>query len=188
MSETINIWSDEAEQYDSCRPRPPLILLDILTQLAQTQHPVLVVDLGSGTGLSTLIWSERAQQVIGIEPNDSMRQQAYYDVIARFRAIRAEQGFDRNVTSWSKDKHLDRMRDSDRFRYVKEITIHHNEEGNAERFIALTLSYGIARYLKLSSLSEKDFDLDHLKDIAQQVIGKQPIPWYFSYRVRIGIT
>ena len=35
-----------------------------------------MVDLGCGTGLSTLLWADTAQQVIGVEPNDDMRQQA----------------------------------------------------------------------------------------------------------------
>ncbi|MGB8758710.1 MAG: hypothetical protein WCD26_24090, partial [Pseudolabrys sp.] len=33
--------------YDAFRPRPPLVLLDILTQLAETPRPALVVDLGT---------------------------------------------------------------------------------------------------------------------------------------------
>src|SRR5262249_10583649 len=32
--------------------------------------------LGSGTGLSTRLWSDRADEVIGIEPSDDMRRQA----------------------------------------------------------------------------------------------------------------
>lgn len=42
-------------------------------------------------------------------------ENAFREVIARFRIIRTQHEFDRNVTSWSKDKHLDRMRDSGRF-------------------------------------------------------------------------
>src|SRR5438093_627275 len=63
-----------AARYHAYRPRPPEILLDVLLQLAQIQHPSLVVDLGSGTGLSTCVWATRAQRVVGIEPLDEMRQ------------------------------------------------------------------------------------------------------------------
>jgi len=42
-----------ADVYDSYRPRPPEVVPDILTQLAQAPQPALVIDLGSGTGLST---------------------------------------------------------------------------------------------------------------------------------------
>ena len=62
-----------ADRYDAYRPRPPAALLEMLLQLAQTARPDLVVDLGSGTGLSTFIWTQRARQVLGIEPLDEMR-------------------------------------------------------------------------------------------------------------------
>jgi SAM-dependent methyltransferase len=65
-----------ADCYDAYRPRPPAALLDVLLQLAQTARPDLVVDLGSGTGISTFIWTQRARQVLGIEPLDAMRRTA----------------------------------------------------------------------------------------------------------------
>jgi SAM-dependent methyltransferase len=63
-----------AEQYHAHRPKPPSALLDLLVQLAGTARPRLVVDLGSGTGISTTIWAARAERVIGIEPLDEMRR------------------------------------------------------------------------------------------------------------------
>jgi len=266
MTETINIWSGEEALYDETRPHAPTLLLDICSQFLHVSEPPVVVDLGSGTGFSTVLWASRARHVIGIEPNAEMRaqaerrqvlashgeriqyrdglstqtglasesidivtcsqslhwmepeptfaevarilrsgglfmvydydwpptvhwevEQAYHDVIARFRRIRAEQAIDRGVKSWSKEKHLSRMQESGQFRYVKEFVIHQVEEGNAERFIGLTLSYGIARYLKQGYLTEQDVGLDHLKRVAQNQIGPEPIPWYFGYRVRLGI-
>jgi ubiquinone/menaquinone biosynthesis C-methylase UbiE len=65
-----------AERYDAFRPRPPAVLVDILTQLARTPRPALVVDLGSGTGLSTLLWAGHAERVVGVEPSADMRHQA----------------------------------------------------------------------------------------------------------------
>ena len=66
--------ADYVTTYDKYRPQPPMVLIDILTQLAQIDRPRLVVDLGSGTGLSTRIWAERADAVIGIEPSGDMRR------------------------------------------------------------------------------------------------------------------
>ncbi len=68
MTETSDVWTGKAGSYDQARPSPPPALLDLLTQLIDTSRPALVVDLGSGTGLSTAIWGERAELVIGIEP------------------------------------------------------------------------------------------------------------------------
>src|SRR5438034_10635455 len=65
-----------AEHYDAYRPSMPPVIIDMLTQLARMPRPRRVVDLGSGTGLSTRIWTDRADEVIGIEPSDDMRRQA----------------------------------------------------------------------------------------------------------------
>ncbi len=76
LSANVERFQGFAAQYDAYRPQPPAIILDILTQLAQVERPRLVVDLGSGTGLSTHIWAKRAEQVVGIEPSEDMRRQA----------------------------------------------------------------------------------------------------------------
>lgn len=61
-----------AQSYDLSRPAPPPVLCRMIEQFAAIQTPALVVDLGCGTGLSTRYWSERAHQVIGVEPNLDM--------------------------------------------------------------------------------------------------------------------
>jgi SAM-dependent methyltransferase len=65
--------SSFAESYDRFRPRPPEALLDLLVRIAGGGRPALVVDLGSGTGLSTRAWLGRAERVVGIEPDGDMR-------------------------------------------------------------------------------------------------------------------
>jgi SAM-dependent methyltransferase len=65
-----------AEPYDRHRPQPPARLAELLTRLARVTVPDLVVDLGSGTGLSTRYWADKARAVIGIEPTAEMRAQA----------------------------------------------------------------------------------------------------------------
>ena len=59
------------ERYDTFRPRPPAALVDYLSGLVPDL--ATLVDLGSGTGLSTRAWADHASQVIGIEPNAVMR-------------------------------------------------------------------------------------------------------------------
>jgi SAM-dependent methyltransferase len=65
-----------AAGYDSHRPSPPTALLDMLCLEAQVERPQLVVDFGSGTGLSTRAWAERAEEVVGVEASPEMRRQA----------------------------------------------------------------------------------------------------------------
>ena len=60
-------------RYHAHRPKPPAVLVDLLLQLAGTRRPRLVVDLGSGTGISTMLWAPHAERVIGIEPLEEMR-------------------------------------------------------------------------------------------------------------------
>src|SRR5262245_10726617 len=63
-----------AARYDRYRPSPPPALVELLPPLAGVDRPQLVVDLGCGTGLSTRLWAERAERVVGVEPSDAMRE------------------------------------------------------------------------------------------------------------------
>ena len=252
--------------YERTRPMPPPVLLHILTQLIHMPHPALVVDLGSGTGLSTMIWGERAQHVIGIEPNDDMRalamrkleqhpyaerieyrkgfsnqtdlpdesadivtcaqslhwmeptstlaeiarilrpggifaaydyswpptlnwelEQVYQEVDERFDALMQERSLAQNLQKWSKDKHLARMHDSGHFCFTRELLLHHMEQGDAARFIGMVLTNAYAHEFKQNTITEQEINFDRLKSAALQLIGSKPIPWYFSYKVRIGI-
>jgi len=76
LAATIQRFSGFAREYDRYRPQPPAALARLLAQYTGTRRPTLVVDLGSGTGLSSRYWGARAQQVIGIEPSTDMRDEA----------------------------------------------------------------------------------------------------------------
>lgn len=65
-----------ADTYDRNRPAPPRALLDVIARAAAVERLQLVVDLGSGTGLSTRPWAELADEVVGVEPQAAMREQA----------------------------------------------------------------------------------------------------------------
>jgi SAM-dependent methyltransferase len=65
-----------AAGFDANRPAPPDVLVELLCLEAQVDRPRFVVDLGSGTGLSTRIWAERAEEVVGVEPSPEMLAQA----------------------------------------------------------------------------------------------------------------
>lgn len=64
-------FSGFADVYDNARPKCPEKVKDIILRYLGTQ-PSVVVDIGCGTGLSTLIWSEISKEVIGVEPNTDM--------------------------------------------------------------------------------------------------------------------
>ncbi|GIN58253.1 hypothetical protein J8TS2_25720 [Lederbergia ruris] len=64
-----------SQLYDKNRPVPPADVVHILTRYL-SQAPNRVVDVGCGTGLSSFIWLDQAKDIIGVEPNDDMRETA----------------------------------------------------------------------------------------------------------------
>jgi ubiquinone/menaquinone biosynthesis C-methylase UbiE len=263
MTQTSEIWTGKASSYDRVRPTPPPALLDLLTQLIGMQYPALVVDLGSGTGLSTAIWGERAERVIGIEPNADMRKEAvrkveghpsaahieYREGLAqqtglpdgcvdvataaqsfhwmeptatlaeiarilrpgglfaaydydspptitweldrlaqegslRFMELVRERGLAQSLKIWPNNKSLDPLRQSGHFRFTREVLLHHIEQGDAARFLGMMQSSAFNNQFQFI---EQEIGFDRLRQLALQHIGSEPIPWYFSYRVRIGV-
>ena len=64
-----------AETYDSARPSVPFYPVKIIKRYLGKQ-PDKVIDMGCGTGLSTIIWKDNCSNVFGIEPSDDMRKVA----------------------------------------------------------------------------------------------------------------
>lgn len=60
-----------ADVYESARPRMPEYPMKVICEYLE-KRPGLVVDLGCGTGLSTVVWKEAAERVIGVEPSGDM--------------------------------------------------------------------------------------------------------------------
>jgi SAM-dependent methyltransferase len=251
-----------AARYDAYRPAPPPALLDLLCQFAQASTPALVVDFGSGTGLSTAVWAERAQRVIGIEPLEAMRRTAEaryqfpnvsfcdgsaqhtglpdgaadvvtcaqslhwmepastiaeaarilrpggvfaaydYDLLptvnweaeeafaafmARVRKFRQTHAVPPGIREWEKAEHLGRLQASRQFRYVRELLLHHTEPCTAERWVGFALTLReVAPVLELG-LEEVALALETFRRAAAQTLGGPGLPWYVSYRVRVGV-
>ena len=258
-------FSGFADTYDQYRPSPPAVMVDVLTQLARVSRAGLVVDIGSGTGLSTRIWSGRAERIVGIEPNPDMRRQAQVEAqklglvgivnlegtstrtgladctadvvtcvqslhwmepeptfaeIARIlrpggifaacdcdwpptmnweaeaaysafmsaaHEMEIRLGVSVGVEHCRKEQHLERIKASGHFRFAKEITFHQVESGNAQRLVGLAKSQGGVATLTKHGLTQQEIGLTKLQDAAVRTLGSEPSPWYFSYRVRIGI-
>lgn len=83
-----NRFSGFADLYASVRPRPPTKVTEIALGILGQSQVGQVVDLGSGTGLSTSIWQRATESLIGIEPTKDMRNQAEAD----FPDIRFQDG------------------------------------------------------------------------------------------------
>ena len=251
--------------YDRYRPAVPSIIVDILTQLAHVPRPILVVDIGCGTGLSTRVWAARAEAVIGIEPNEDMRTEAEHrssgmtairyqyglstatglsdgcaDIVTISQALHwmnpedtfteiarllrpgglfAAIDYDSPpVVDWEveaahqafmthsrqaaeqhgvnyparaqrpdKQEHLTRMTASGHFCYTREIAAHSIETGDAERFVGLALSTSNIQFLLKSGVGELDIGLTTFRHQVRHILGDKPCPFYFTYRIRIGV-
>jgi SAM-dependent methyltransferase len=72
MADAVARFAGFAADYDAARPTPPAGLITLISQWSGAAAPD-VVDVGAGTGLSTMIWAGRARRVIAIEPGSDMR-------------------------------------------------------------------------------------------------------------------
>ena len=69
-------FSATVDAYDRFRPGYPDEVVDWLVALAGLTAGARVVDLGCGTGISSRLFAARGFDVVGVEPNDSMRERA----------------------------------------------------------------------------------------------------------------
>jgi SAM-dependent methyltransferase len=72
MPDSVSRFAGFAGEYDAARPAPPADLPAFLTDWSGRPTPD-VVDVGAGSGLSTMIWAGTARQVIAVEPGADMR-------------------------------------------------------------------------------------------------------------------
>lgn len=253
-----------ADLYDAHRPSPPAGLAELIAQRTAIVWPEFVVDLGSGTGLSTRYWTGRADRVVGLEPSPDMRRQAEAatsapnvsyrdglshethlpercaDVVVCMQALHwmepggtfaeaarilrpggafvacdydwppqtghaeadaafatcirlgrdleQRRGIADAVRHWPKEGHYERMRASDCFRSVSELTLPHIDNGHAARLVALLLSQGYIMALLRAGMSESELGIDQLRTIAARTLGSHSHAFRWTARVRLAIV
>jgi hypothetical protein len=107
--------------------------------------------------------------------------------MARVRELERRHGVEDNMQQWAKSEHLARIRASGRFRYVKEILLHSTGIGTADGLVGFARTLGhVSRMLDLG-FSDMELGLDELRRVAERTLGNQGLPWYFSYRIRVGV-
>ncbi len=112
------------------------------------------------------------------EPEDQWRR-----VRARKGELRAELGLDDSVQLWPVI--TARLEESGVFRCVRELALHSIEQGDGERLVELALSEGSMTTLLEVGASAEDIGLDRLQIAAATM--PQPLPWWISYRVWVGL-
>ena len=76
IENSIQRFSKTVENYVKYRPTYPQALIDFLLGEGLLNDETVVADIGSGTGLLAQLFLENDYQVIGVEPNDHMRNAA----------------------------------------------------------------------------------------------------------------
>jgi SAM-dependent methyltransferase len=69
-------FTGRSEAYAQSRPSYPEEAIDGVIDLCRLKPGDVLVDIGSGTGISSRLFAEKGLSVIGIEPNDEMRETA----------------------------------------------------------------------------------------------------------------
>jgi SAM-dependent methyltransferase len=87
-----------SESYQKYRPHPPAVVIRTILQLAQCPKPDLVLDLGSGSGLSTFVWADHAKKVVGVEPNKEFIETARTTPVKAGTDVSFIQGFSNQTT------------------------------------------------------------------------------------------
>ena len=106
------------------------------------------------------------------------------EVMKNFVELVKARGLARGLNLRPKEHHLKQMRESGHFRYTYEALLHHVEQGDATRYLEMMRSSAFNNQFQFT---EQESGLDHLTQAALQYIGSEPVPWYVSYRVRIGV-
>ncbi|WP_342440915.1 class I SAM-dependent methyltransferase [Lysinibacillus sp. FSL K6-0057] len=88
---TTGNFTDKADIYAKYRPSYPNEYIDYLLSANELNGDRIVADIGSGTGIFSRQLLERGLHVIGVEPNDDMRQKAEQSlkIHLRFKSIKA---------------------------------------------------------------------------------------------------
>jgi SAM-dependent methyltransferase len=113
--------------------------------------------------------------------------EAYEEYQLRRAGFRCRHGIQRGGDRWPKHEHLERMRESGRFTYCREILLHSVEEGDAERVVGFTRSLGLPVVDMTYEGADDELGVNELEAVAQRVLGDRTVPFVFGYHVRVGV-
>jgi ubiquinone/menaquinone biosynthesis C-methylase UbiE len=102
-------------------------------------------------------------------------------------AARRRLGLEPGASRWPKERHLERIRDSGRFRHVRELLCHGVDAASADRVVGLAESLGGPRALFEGTAPDVDAAFERLRAEARRVLGVETRAMVVCYRVRVGI-
>ena len=88
---------------------------------------------------------------------------------------------------WRKSQHLENMRKSKRFRFIREVCLHTTREYDCEKLEGLLLSHGLSQSLIRHGFSKRELGIVEFCDFAEKKLKKQPAPMQLGYKLRIAV-
>src|SRR5437660_12465119 len=74
MSDSVSRFSNRVADYVKYRPDYPSEIIDFLAKAIGLTAEWTIADVGCGPGISSRIFLENGNRVIGVEPNEAMRE------------------------------------------------------------------------------------------------------------------
>jgi SAM-dependent methyltransferase len=91
------------------------------------------------------------------------------------------------VQFWHKGEHLGRMIRSRQFAHCLEMAALGQERGTADRFVQLFKSQGDYQALRRHGFDDAALGVDRFADDVAAAVGPIEVPFWFTYRARIGV-
>jgi SAM-dependent methyltransferase len=113
---------------------------------------------------------------------------AFEALIGARRAARSRLGLEAGASTWQKESHADRIRESGHFRYTRELVCHGWDKADARRIVGLAESIGGPLALFQASAPELATAYARLTETADAVLGADVRPMVLCYRIRLGIV
>jgi len=112
---------------------------------------------------------------------------AFVAHFAARRAARKRLDLDAGAETWPKESHLQRIRESGRFRFAREIVCHGFDEADGARIIGLAESLGGPHTIFGDAAPEVQETFAALCETAERVIGARRTRIVVCYRIRVGV-
>jgi ubiquinone/menaquinone biosynthesis C-methylase UbiE len=112
---------------------------------------------------------------------------AFEALLSARKAARARLRLEAGSSIWPKEGHLEQIRTSGAFRFVRELVCHGFDEADAERVVGLAESIGGPAALFDGVAAGVDDAFTRLREVAHDVLRDRVWPMLVGYRIRLGV-
>lgn len=112
---------------------------------------------------------------------------AYREFVRRCHEIEAENNLADGLRRFDKTEHLNNIKNSNHFSFVREILLHHEEQGDADRLLHLAMTQGGVQTIHKAGYSLEEMGYLEFEEKVRTALKDNQLPWMWSYRVRLGV-